>query len=139
MKNTILLILIILPITAFSQANANKILGVWLTEIKDGKVEIYKKGSKFYGRIVWMKEPNDEKGQPQTDNKNPDESLKPRQILRMDIITGLVYEDGEWSGGNIYDPKSGDTYDCKIWLEDGKLKLRGYLGWFYDTKTWTKA
>ena len=31
------------------------------------------------------------------------------------------------------------TYLRFGWPEDGKLKVRGYLGVFYRTQTWTKA
>ena len=122
----------------FSQISADDVIGIWFTESKDGKVEIYKKNNKYYGKVIWIAKPNDKNGKPVTDANNPNASLQKRPILLMDIITDLVYEDGEWSGGNVYDPKSGDSYNCKIWLEDGKLKVRGYWGLFYDTKTWTR-
>jgi len=124
-----------------SSSSSDKIIGVWLSQIKDGKIEIYKSNGKYHGKIIWIKEPNDEHGNPIKDNFNPKTSLKSRPILNLNIVTNLVYdsEDNEWSGGTVYDPKDGKTYDCKIWLENGKLKLRGYLGWFYDTKTWTRV
>jgi hypothetical protein len=30
---------------------------------------------------------------------------------------------------------------CKaeIWVEDGTLKVRGYIGFFYKTQTWVKS
>ena len=30
-------------------------------------------------------------------------------------------------------------YKAEIWSEDGKLKVRGYLGPFYKTQTWLKG
>ena len=86
-----------------------------------------------------MAEPKDEEGRPKVDEKNPNAKLKTRPILQMDILSGFVYSDGEWTGGTIYDPKDGETYECKLWLENGNLMVRGYLGWLFDTKTWTKA
>jgi uncharacterized protein (DUF2147 family) len=44
----------------------------------------------------------------------------------------------KWEGGKIYNPKNGKTYKCAIWIEDGKLKVRGYLGVFYETQTWNR-
>jgi len=122
-----------------SSDSADKIVGVWLSQIKDGKIEIYKNNGKYYGKIVWIKEPNSKNGKPIIDGNNPKANLKSRPLLFLNIINDLVYHDGEWSGGTVYDPKEGKTYDCKIWFEDGQLKLRGYLGWFYDTKTWTRV
>ena len=138
-KQIALLIFFLLPLSNFAATNAEAILGTWLTEIKDAKVEIYKKGSTFHGRVVWISEPNDDNGKPVLDKENPNANLKTRPILRMDILTGFVYDnDGEWDG-KIYDPKDGKSYTCKLWVEGSTLKVRGYLGWLFDTKTWTKA
>ena len=30
-------------------------------------------------------------------------------------------------------------YKAEIWTEDGKLKVRGYLGMFYKTQTWVRG
>ena len=138
-KNTILFALIFLPLMGMSQTGSTAVLGTWLTEIEDAKVEIYQKQGKFYGRVVWIAEPNDEDGKPKIDEHNPNQKLNKRPIMGIDILSGFTYDDGEWSEGFIYDPKEGKTYDCKFWIEDGKLKVRGYLGWLFDTKTWTKA
>ena len=32
----------------------------------------------------------------------------------------------------------GKVYKAEVWTEDGKLKVRGYLGPFYRTQTWVK-
>jgi uncharacterized protein (DUF2147 family) len=122
-----------------SSSSSDGIVGVWLSQIKDGKIEIYKSNGKYHGKVVWIKEPKDANGKPIKDIHNPKDKLKSRAIYNLVIIKDLVYEDEKWSGGTVYDPKEGKTYDCSIWLEDGKLKLRGYLGWFYDTKTWTRV
>ena len=39
------------------------------------KIEIYKKGQSYFGKIVWLKEPKDAKGNAKLDYKNPNESL----------------------------------------------------------------
>jgi uncharacterized protein (DUF2147 family) len=139
MKRLLFSLLFLCPFFGLSQVSADAVLGIWLTESKDGKVEIYKKNNKYYGKVIWIAKPNDKNGKPLTDANNPDASLQKRPILNMDIITDLIFDNGEWSEGKVYDPKSGDSYTCKIWLEDGKLNLRGYWGLFYDTKTWTKV
>jgi len=36
------------------------------------------------------------------------------------------------------DPETGKVYDCKIWLENGQLKVRGYVAFFYRTQTWLR-
>ncbi len=48
----------------------------------------------------------------------------------------------EYSGGTVYDPKSGKTYDCNITVKSSKeLSIRGYIGvsLFGRTTIWTKA
>jgi len=33
----------------------------------------------------------------------------------------------------------GKVYKAELWVEDGKLKARGYFGFFYKTQTWVKG
>ena len=141
MKTKLLIILFIFPffLSAQVKTGADKIIGVYLTEIKYGKVEIYRKGNKYFGKIVWIKKPLDKNGKPLKDTNNPIQTLKKNPLLNLVTLSDLTYHNGEWSGGKIYDPKNGKTYDCTLWFENGKLKLRGYVGWFYDTKTWTRV
>lgn len=139
LKNTLLVAVMLLSFIGIGQAGSTAVLGTWLTEIEDAQVEIYKVQGKFHGRVVWIAEPNDEDGKPKIDKHNPDQKLAKRPIMGIDILHGFTYDDGEWSGGFIYDPKDGETYDCKLWIADGTLKVRGYLGWLFDTKTWTKV
>lgn len=128
-----------LPIVGFSAAKSDAIIGTWLTEMRDVKIEIYQKTNQYFGRVVWMAVPNDDDGVPLVDEKNPNPELKNGPIFDMDILLGFVYDKaGEWDG-KIYDPKVGKTYICKLRIDGLKLKVRGYLGWLYDTKIWTKA
>lgn len=132
-------ILFLLPLIGFAQVKADDIVGVYLTEIKDAKIQVYKKNDRYFGRIIWMESPLDENGKAQLDKQNPVKSLQIRPVYNMDILTNLKFDKGTWSGGEVYDPKSGDTYTCKVWLEGNTLKVRGYLGWLFATKTWTKS
>ena len=59
-------------------------------------------------------------------------------ILGMQILWGMKRDGTSWSGGRILDPGSGREYACKLWLEDGQLKVRGYLGPFFRTQTWLR-
>jgi uncharacterized protein (DUF2147 family) len=45
----------------------------------------------------------------------------------------------EWEDGTIMDPDNGKVYDCKLWVEDGKLKVRGYVAFFFRTQTWVRG
>jgi len=124
---------------------ANDITGVWLNQDQDAKIKIYASYGKFYGMITWLKEPNDpETGKPKVDKHNPDTKNKSRAILNLVILKDLTFDadDQEWSDGEVYDPKSGNTYSLSCSLKDkNTMELRGYLGisLFGRTDTWTRA
>lgn len=64
---------------------------------------------------------------------------KNQRIVGMEIIRGMKADGDTWEDGTILDPETGKVYDCKIWLEGDKLKLRGYVAFFYRTQTWVKG
>ncbi len=129
MKHISLLLLITaISFTSFAQ-NKDAILGKWVNSSGEAHVVIVKKGEKFFGSIDWLKVPKDDKGNTKTDIKNPDESLRKRPIVGMEMLRDFVYSDGKWTDGKIYDPKSGKTYSCNMTLKDnGDLSMRGYIG-----------
>jgi uncharacterized protein (DUF2147 family) len=126
----------------FSQ-DADAIVGVW--EPSNGKVyvKIDKIDDKYYGKIVWLKEPNDpDTGEPKTDKNNPDESMQDVPLKGYRMLKDFVYKgEGEWEEGTIYDPQNGTTYDCVITLKDeNTMDIRGYVGvkTFGRTDTWKR-
>ena len=131
MKKMILaMALALFSLAGYSQT----ILGKWLTEAGDAKVEIYEANGKVNGKIVWL-----EKGPDTKDTHNTDEKMRSRKLMGVNILSGLTKKSEKWEGGRIYNPKNGKTYKCSIWPEGDKLKVRGYLGVFYETQTWKKA
>ena len=132
-----------LLITIICQAQSNDILGVWLEEKKESKIEVYKKGNSFFGKIIWLKEPLDEDGNIKLDKKNPNNSMRENPINGLVIMKDLKYKKkGEWSNGEIYDARSGKTYSLEVYMTNqNKLDLRGYLGFtlFGKTTTWTRV
>lgn len=118
----------------------NQIVGKWLSGDKEGITEIYQQNNKYYGKITWLKKPNDARGKPFTDTENPDKSKRNQPLIGLIILKNFEYKDNEWINGTIYDPESGKTYTCTVWLSDkSTLKVRGYWGIFYETQTWTKT
>lgn len=107
------------------------IIGVWESGNGKARVNIVKSGNFYYGRIVWLKEPNDpQTGKPKVDKNNPDETKRTVPILGMRMLAGFEFK-GEnlWEDGTIYDPESGSTYNCKINLEDkNTMNIRGFIG-----------
>ena len=115
--------------------------GLWLNDDKDAKVEIYKSGDKYFGKIVWTQNMYEADGKTlRKDSKNSNEQLRNRTIQNMVILSGFTYSYGEWTGGEIYDPKSGKTYKSKMKIKGSSLEVRGYVGnpMFGKTTTWTR-
>ena len=109
--------------------NKDAILGKWVNSTKEAHIEISKRASKYYGKIVKLKEPNDAQGRPQMDIRNPNANLKGKPIVGLELLKDFVYEDGKWIDGTVYDPKSGKTYSGTISMkENGQLSMRGFIG-----------
>ena len=120
--------------------NADDVVGVWLTDGGKSKVEIYKKGDEYFGKIIWLREPN-ENGKPKVDKNNPDDDLKSRPLVGMELLSDFEFDDDEWEDGEIYDPESGKTYSCEMTLDGNTLNVRGYIGvsWVGRTTEWTRS
>lgn len=112
------------------------ILGVWWSPEKDGQIEFYKKNGKYFGKLIWSAE--DRVGKPKLDSENPVESMRARRLVGADFFSNLEFVDGKWDYGLAYDPRSGYSYSCYLWLESpGVLKVRGFLGFSVLGKTVT--
>ncbi|BDD09617.1 hypothetical protein FUAX_20490 [Fulvitalea axinellae] len=125
-------------------AGTDPLIGVWYNQDKDAKIEIYKCGEKFCGKIVWLKNPKDDAGKEKLDTKNPDKDLRSKPIMGINLLKGFTAEgDGEYEGGTIYNPKEGKTYSCELKLKKAgkQLKVRGYIGISLIGKTqyWDRA
>ena len=127
-----LFLLMALAITSLT-TNAQSVIGRWLTEEGDAQVEIYEKDGKVNGKVVWLQQGPDTK-----DSKNPDAKLRGRKLMGVDLLSGLTKKGDKYEGGKVYDPKSGKSYKCAIWLDGNDLKVRGYLGPFRETQTWKR-
>ena len=112
---------------------AQGVLGKWYTEAGDALVEIYQAGDKLNGKIVWL-----EKGPDTKDTHNSDAKLQSRKLMGVNILSGLSKSKEKWEGGKIYNPKNGKNYKCSIWLDGDQLKVRGYIGFLYETQTWKR-
>jgi uncharacterized protein (DUF2147 family) len=109
---------------------ASDLVGDWLVSEKTAIITFFADGNKYYGMTSWMNKPNDENGKRRTDIHNPDPAKRSQQLLGALLCRNFVYEgNGVWSGGTIYDSRSGKTYNCKITMKDiNTIRLRGYIG-----------
>ncbi|MBK9985269.1 MAG: DUF2147 domain-containing protein [Saprospiraceae bacterium] len=121
---TFTIALILFASRVFSQANltvADRISGIYWSPKKDAKIEVYKQGNKYYGKSIWI-------ATPKKDDKNPNESLRNRNLLGIELLSDFNFDHGSYTNGKIYDPDSGKTYDCTMNLMGDDLKVRGYIG-----------
>ena len=125
-----------------ARASSDPVFGFWLIENQRSIIEIVPCGDSACGKIVWLKEPLGDDGQPKTDSLNSDDDLRGRALCGMEMINKFHSDDsGAWSGGSIYSPREGKTYSASMKLrDDSTLKLRGYvlLPLFGKTQVWTR-
>ena len=143
MKHFIVLAVVLFTsYTSIFAQNGDAVKGVWLNNEKNAKLEVYKSGNSYFGKIIWSKDMFEADGKTsKKDINNSNEKLRSRNLLNLNILSGLTYDDGEWTGGELYDPKSGKTYKSKMKLKGGNLEIRGYVGspMFGKTMVWTRV
>ena len=145
MKKTILLLMVVwISSTAFGQSNG--VLGTWasyddVSGEKKSLVKIYEKDGKVYGKIVQLFLSPEDPPDPVCDECDEDDPRYKQKIMGMEIIKGLKKDGDEYNGGTVLDPENGEVYKCKIWLEDGNLILRGYIGFSLlgRSQTWKRV
>lgn len=98
--------------------DAEKIVGVWFTDDKTSKIQIYKSDNQYFGKIVWLAP------------KGSKEDLKVKPTLGYQIFRKFVFEGKNvWTGGQVSDPRSGMTVSGKMTLKsENILNVRGYVG-----------
>lgn len=116
---------------------ADAVTGSWMTDGKDGIIEIAPCGPKICGRLVRMLAPP--KG-PAVDRNNPDPALRNRPLLGLAVLNGFVAEGDAWRG-QAYDPKAGKSYNTTLERTGpDTLNVRGCLVAFLcRTVSWTRA
>ncbi|MBA4303117.1 MAG: DUF2147 domain-containing protein [Sphingobacteriaceae bacterium] len=125
-------------------AEGDTLIGVWEPSHGKARVKVEKIADKYYGKIVWLREPNDpDNGQPKVDKNNPDESMRKVPLKGYRILKDFTYAGKkEWTDGTIYDPENGNTYSCVIKAKDNNtLDIRGYIGvkTFGRTDVWKRV
>ncbi len=111
---------------------APSIFGRWLTQDRDGVIEIQPCGAELCGRIIGLDVPHLPGGEvPRDPQGHPQCGL---QILRAQPADAQSWD------GRITDPSDSTSWHCTLRLDQhGELKLRGYVlaPVFGATQTWT--
>jgi uncharacterized protein (DUF2147 family) len=118
---------------------ADRILGVWLTEGRDSKVEISRQGETYSGKVVWLAQP-EHGGAPVRDGKNANPALRNRPIMELEILSGFVRDaSGRWRGGQVYSPRQGRSYPAELALAgDDRLEITVRAGILSKQVVWTR-
>lgn len=123
--------------------------GLWFNHSGKGAVEIRpcaetgRAANYLCGFIVWLKQPNNKRGEPLTDGYNQDPRKRTRPICGLPVLGQLrPMSDGTWDQGWVYDPEQGKSFDAAIELRSAdRLILTGYKGikFFSKSFVWKRA
>jgi len=119
--------------------DADAIIGTYLIDEGDSKVEIYRSSNEISGKVVWL-EQEDNGGTAVLDNENEIASLRTRRVMGLIVFKGLVYKDGTWSG-TIYSPRKGRFYDAKFAInkDTGGLNLKIKVAFLTFSRFWSRV
>ncbi len=125
-------ILMALPAVPAGAASAgwSTPVGLWSPLDRSGKprglIAIYENHGLYYGRIEPLA-PTDDRSARCTHCSG---SRRNQPMDGLLLMRHLRYQNGEYVGGDILDPRTGRIYGCELRLIDGgrKLVMRGYLG-----------
>ncbi|MDO5686955.1 MAG: DUF2147 domain-containing protein [Neisseria sp.] len=132
MNKTLLALLLAFGVSA---VQAEGIVGKWKTiDDETGKarsiVSISEVNGQYQGKIVELM-PNVPNKCPGCDGSSKTFGVaKDGPIVGMTILRNLKADGDKYSGGSVFDPKSGKTYkgSAKLSGDGQKLVLRGYVG-----------
>ncbi|MEM9177082.1 MAG: DUF2147 domain-containing protein [Myxococcota bacterium] len=99
-------------LTVASSADGDALLGRYWNPDRSRQVEITREGEIYVGRVIWEA------------REEGDESHLGREIIRGFRYAGK----GEWTDGEVVAPEGGRVYRGRLWLEDGDLMMRGFVG-----------
>ena len=128
--------LLLLPF--WSIVSENNIEGTWqnCSERRTADILIYQQNGKYYGKIVWLENPN------QTDAQNPNKGKQNKPLMNQTILGNLSYKGNhKYVDGELYDPKSGKTYGCTVTFKENHLELWVHLkgfSWLGKKVKWLK-
>jgi uncharacterized protein (DUF2147 family) len=126
----ILIIGVFCTILAKAQTyNPDDIIGDWISPKKDLIVRCFKINNLYYGKVIWFykyydTEPIDPNGKPEN------------QWLNTMVMSNFSFSNREWVGGEIYQLKTGKTYNAYIqFTYANTLSVTGYVFWRIFSET----
>ena len=135
---------------SLSKGQAQEVTGMWKSYKEEtGKpralVRVFVENGILKGKVIKSLNPKGENSAICTKcPKDGKFASRGDSMIGLTFIKGLRQnDDGRWVGDDaLLDPDSGKIYDAKIWVpkdEPDKLKVRGFMGFFYRTQTWNRV
>ncbi|RXT55362.1 hypothetical protein B6S44_09595 [Bosea sp. Tri-44] len=124
-------LLVTLPALADPMAD---VIGRWRDSDGESEVTISRCGAALCGRIVWLK-------QERFDIFNPNEALRQRSLLGLQVLSGFKPAAKGALEGEGYNPADGKTYRTTLELTSHRsLVMRGCVlgGLICDDDTWSR-
>ena len=142
MTSKIWIVLAMVWIGLAQASPADSPVGLWQSFDDQGKPTGYIRITEQAGVIRGVVErgvPTDTEDKRCTECKG---ERKNQRLIGMEILSNLHKDGDEYTGGEILDPFTGNSYSAKLSLLDngGKLKVRGYMGLslFGRTQIWKR-
>lgn len=104
-------IVLCISVLCFAQQDKHQIIGKWINEHEDSKVEFYiGEDSTFFAKLIWVK------------------NQKKKEREGMVFIKGMKYDEqkAQWLTDYMYSPDHRMVAKGILWIEsDGTLNVRG--------------
>lgn len=113
-----LFFLLICSKLSFCQTQADDILGKWINPDGTRKMEIFKSGTSYFGKLIWMSE-----------------STTKAKIGDV-VLQDFIYANGKWKGKVI---TKNDHYSGSLKLEGNTLSITASAGFLSKTRKWTRT
>ena len=117
------MVMLLAPCNVFAFTTA----GYWQIEDEKAIIEFKPCDEKLCGYLVFIGDFIG-KGSNVKDEKNPVLEKRTRSLCNLAFITGLKLDAERYSGGTLYDPESGETYDVYLSGNGKEIKMRVYVG-----------
>jgi uncharacterized protein (DUF2147 family) len=118
-----------------AQAAAADPTGFWVKpdSERNAKIQITRCGkgnALLCSKIVWLENPNDNRGRLLHDIRNENPSMRDRPILGLPLFTGMTRTGPATWTGKIYNPEDGNTYSATLTMVSHKqITLKGCKAW----------
>lgn len=141
LRRAVLAVALLLTGQASATQPTPAVLGDWFTEGARAIVRIAPCADRLCGSIVWLWRSHDEAGQPLTDRENPVADRRARPLHGIDLLHGLrPTAPGQWSGGTIYNPEDGRSYNASLHLDAaGELTVEGCVLFICRKQHWRRV